>query len=367
MEDERRGLMSASNRLADELCPGRHNAQEGLPEEHSDDATSGTETHAGYAGETVELGTSQQKVLELARQVDAWVMEQWNPKGEVSETSEERFWLYDSNLNPIYSGKLDKVWFDEYKNRALICDLKSLYGDHEPADSNLQIRTQAALLYEYSGTGQVWAYINQPLRTLKPTIAVFGQDELEDAVSELHALCDRNYRPDAQRIPGHTQCHHCRARSTCPEALALSLVPLSKPVSWELLDSRQKRDLYDRAKLAKSICEKIESAVREDMEKDPECIPGLTFGKARKVPKINDVNGVFNSWYSDLTSIGASPEQATQSFVGAVKPTKEKLVESYAELAHTETISEAEKAVQALLDPYTTHINAKAPIICKKT
>src|SRR6516164_6632567 len=72
--DERRGATSASNAAADKLCPGRHLAQKGIPEEPKDtDAIHGTLIHEALAGDAeafAKLTVEQKETYDACQKIE---------------------------------------------------------------------------------------------------------------------------------------------------------------------------------------------------------------------------------------------------------------------------------------------------------
>ena len=77
--DKRRGHTSASNAAADRLCPGRHNAQKGLEETESAEASQGTLIHDVFAGlkEESVLDADSAKTLRRAHEIESIILGNW--------------------------------------------------------------------------------------------------------------------------------------------------------------------------------------------------------------------------------------------------------------------------------------------------
>lgn len=239
-EDPRRGLTSASSAEADFLCPGRWYAQRGLPDEAGEYAAAGTRVHAAMEGQSVRLSDDEAETVERAKEIEFRMVQEW--LGTDADTipapiRERRIWTHDADLQPLHSGQIDAYWIDA-DNRGLIEEIKSLFGDIEESARNLQLRDQAALLWEREGVSEVTVFVNQPRVTGKPVPVTYTQEDLALAHREMLARVYRSQSPGQPRKPGEKQCAYCRAKLVCPEATATvtALAPIETRGEIELPD-----------------------------------------------------------------------------------------------------------------------------------
>ena len=209
MTDERRGHTSASNAAADRLCPGRHLAQRGLAEKESAEASQGALIHSVFAGEKPEsvLDSESAKTLRRAKEIESIILGNWlcgiDVKAPAECHREKRMWDYVET----HSGQADAFWIVDAENgkHALLEDLKSLYGDHDDADENEQLRDLAALIYCNYGVQSVTAYINQPnvaWRIEDVKLVRYSEKDLMRAYREMCERVLKSNLPTSPRIPG---------------------------------------------------------------------------------------------------------------------------------------------------------------------
>lgn len=109
------------------------------------------------------------------------------------------------------------------------------------------------------------------------TAAVYNPGTIERAEKHLFAIVRDAVAADARRIPSEDSCKYCPAKCTqrCPETLALieehgtELVGADENIQLPAT-KQDARDLYDKAKFLRSLCEKYEGMVKEAVQADPE-------------------------------------------------------------------------------------------------
>jgi len=101
--DIRGGWTSASNASADAACPGRHQAQKGLPESSGEWAESGRKIHAALANEPVNattlLSLEEREVFDACRDIEKKLVLQYfgdttmgGPGTGMRVFREQRYW-----------------------------------------------------------------------------------------------------------------------------------------------------------------------------------------------------------------------------------------------------------------------------------
>lgn len=298
--DSRLGLTSASNAEADALCLGRFLAQQGLPEESSEDATSGSRVHAAMAGLAIELSSQEAHTVERAQEIERAVVE---AMFEVPPTPvrEQRLWTFDAKMQRLHSGQLDAYWLGD-DGHALIEEIKSLFGDVEQSASNLQLRDQAALLWEQEGCSRVTVFVNQPWVTSRPALVTYTTEDLTRAHSEMITRVERSQMPGQPRIAGEKQCQYCLARSVCPEAQA-TVRTLATLYTHEIAPD----DLLKMLELvgpAKKVIAALEGRAKRLLEENPDILPGWMLEDGAAPRKVTDPQAAFQKLSDVLT-----PEQ----------------------------------------------------------
>ena len=322
MQDIRAGWTSASNAQADALCPGRHNAQKGLPERDTGDSAFGDAIHAALASaDPSKLTLEQRDVYDSCRAIANKLATQFFPAGIVpTAITEQRLWCEAPPGQFKHSGQADVIWRHELT--ALILDFKSLTGTIEEAPSNLQLRDLAVLEYHNNGSECIGVAIVQPLVTHSPTICVYDAAALKQSAVEMFQRIRASNDPNARRIPGETQCKFCKAKTICREyqQWSGSLLPAPQELfqiamaAWTPEQCAQAADIL--APAAKRL-EEIKEFLKARLQADSNAIPGWTLapGAIRKL--IINAQGVFNRFIE----IGGKPED----FIACVKVNKSEL------------------------------------------
>ena len=126
---------------------------------------------------------------------------------------EERMWLTHDDVE-LGSAKLDCVWMTS--DKALIIDWKTLYGDHDDADINGQLRMQVACASQRVNVPLIIVAVVQP-RAGAPTVAKYTEELQKMAYAYCQVLAESAMDPDASRAPGE-HCKNCDCLAYCPEA-----------------------------------------------------------------------------------------------------------------------------------------------------
>jgi hypothetical protein len=298
---DRGAWTSASSAQADKLCPGRHNAQRGLPEEDTPDADFGQQIHKALEKSDPKGLTAMQEsiydsVLEIEKKLCVAFFGQEVEGKEPNPVCERRFWaIWPDGLR--HSGQVDRLHRLGFK--ALIVDVKSLAGEVVDSPRNLQLRDQAVLFdMSTSALKEVGVAIIQPLVTHSPELCVYTRPDLDQARSEMRQRVVASNDPDAHRVPGPVQCKFCRAKHLCKEyeSYASALVPAPKtlvdiPVaSWTPDMRKQFCDQYD---VAAKWLENCWMAMEAGADKEAGFVPGYHLVEGSPRAKIINLQSVF--------------------------------------------------------------------------
>lgn len=305
MMDSLRGeWTSASNALADRQCPGRHQAQIGLPElPATDEREAGTVIHALWTGQD----PARKPTADEREQAESLREQETRLAGEFFGTSEglvrlveRRLWhqfaaVRDAPERGILktSGQFDVVLVQPESRRALILDGKSGWLPVTPNPSNLQLRRLAALLWLQLGACEIAVGILKPFAKLEPP-CVYREPDLERSVIELEDDVRQSHAPQSPRTAGEEQCRYCRARENCPTRLAWLAAAL--PPTWPILPMRSARDwtpaqrviFLEREKDARDWLEARKAEIRALLEAAPEAVPGYCVRPGRSIETITD-------------------------------------------------------------------------------
>jgi len=306
-QDPRLGKTSASNAAADELCPGRHQAQlaakEVLGEQTSSDADFGSGIHNALAAQDPsKLDPEQLKTYELCQQVEAGILERYFSSDAMEAMQKQwrhrRLWGIFGKHE--HSGELDVVY--RLGPRALIIEYKCLFGDVESSPRNKQLRDQAVLAWKHFLTlEEIAVAVDQPHLTLKPDICIYRRPDLQKAEAEMTARIVASNAPGAKRISGELQCQFCDAKALCKEyhlwaaaKLPMKQCLLEDPVAaWS---TAQWVEFCDGMGIAQKWLNMAKDEAKKKLKADPNSIPGfcLTDGrKQRTVVKVNELYARF--------------------------------------------------------------------------
>lgn len=372
--DERQGLPSGSSALQDSLCSGRFQLQkvwdaicpeaepeeteEGNPDDIDSDREAGKRIHLLYAGKECP-GASQAEIdrAERALKVDAKMRADWlssigaDENTPVVDLRETRWWLTDEAGQRIYSGQTDAVWFTKNADGSaniLVADLKGLWGHHDAAPLNVQLRRYIALIavnadkMGYTEIRSATAYLNQPAKTLTPTPTRYDAEKIQMAVMEMHMDIAAIMDPEAKRTAGPVQCHHCRAKLICPEfereqqTLMMTVVEQSaKPPDKDTIISGVNQlstptlsRLLSWVPALRDLCDLAQMEGKRRLREDPNSIPGWFLKPNAPRSKIEDISTVFARCSAEW-SVGAL--QFTQ-LCSITKTDVIKLVRSHSKL-----------------------------------
>jgi Protein of unknown function (DUF2800) len=339
--DDRKNCTSASSAQEDLLCPGRHIAQQGLPDVPGPYAETGNKIHEALAirdpsGLSLEERETYDRCLDIeARKLaelfgaDAVSAKRWseNPKDPAASRIWVRFMAPNGNAKGLqleHSCRPDCFW--RVGSQALILEFKSLYGDIPVSARNLQLRDQQVMIRgNFLVPGDIGVVVVQPLVTMNPEICVYSPEDSERARLEMFARIVASNDPRSLRVPGETQCKFCKAKARCVEynRFASAIMPgmmaaLDVPVAnW----SPEQRSIFlDRFGVAQKWLDDCKDAMKAGFESDPNFVPGWTLAPGSVVETIIDAQQCFERF----AALGGTVE----AFMATVKVGKVKLKEA---------------------------------------
>jgi hypothetical protein len=331
---------SASNAAADQMCPGRHQAQRNLPQSESDDASHGRAIHlalqkqdpAGLDFDRRETYEACQKIFERElRKIfgvnydRATVWREVRLHVTVPALPDPR----SGQPTAFYphSGQLDA--FVIVDKSAVVCDFKTLQGDTPTAAKNEQIRDQIVLLARQPQypLNEVIGLVIQPLVTHSPEPVLYTLADIAEAEKRMFARVIASNAPNAPRVASETACKFCLAKPTCREyqTFAGALVPavsdlLSIPVaSWT---PAQRTFFADRIDVAQKFLDETWAALKAGSESDPNFVPGYALKPGATKETVYDAQACFERF----CAAGGTPAQ----FLEAVSVKKGSLKEALA-------------------------------------
>lgn len=324
--DPRKGMTSASNAQADLLCPGRHQAQVGLPDVPTDDADSGRRIHAALADGTDAnmklLSLEEREVFDACREIEKKVVGQFFgelPAGTNGNRvfRHERYWVRvpykrADAAGPTYyphSGEVDVV--HRRGPLALIGDYKTLAGEVAGSPSNLQLRDLSVLVRGNLLVEKIGVVIIQPFVTHSPEVCLYDKAALDRAEQEMFNRVITSHSADALRVPGDLQCKFCKAKSQCQEhqRWATSLLPQIGNLIDKFVADWTEQDyalFLEREGVARQWLDGCWEAAKEFAKKRN--IPGWKLKPGNERENIIHPQEVFNRF----VALGGKPE----AFVG---------------------------------------------------
>jgi hypothetical protein len=324
-----------------ENCPGSWRATKDLPEDESADAAKGTDLHAKLeADDTDAESMSDEWALQRAIEQRDEIVAEWSQGAPVEIFTELRLGLTviggtvivndDTKIGIHFTGQADYIAI--CGDRGLIVDYKMLYGQHQDARENSQLRALAVLAAGKWKLLEVRVAKVQP-RLGKPSLADYDAFTLGVAKKALlNALWTADNATPADLKAGDW-CQWCKARAACPALRAKALVPVntltrSLPQDEKTaqaaifarlmeLDADTLASYMKDLRLMRWVASAIEGAAKTRAKDDPafQQYYRLKPGVVRK--KIVDVGAVFQRCHE----LGITGEE----FTGACSLTQNKL------------------------------------------
>ena len=302
--DVRRGKPSASGLHRLVACPGSWMAEQlAGTDEETEYARHGTELHAHMENGTSPADAEDADAVAWCRETEGALAERFVGAGGDC-VRESRLW----DAQGRFSGQADAVFFSADGTKALVVDYKFGRGEVDGAERNYQLAALAVLCRDaYPALVEVYAAILQPFASRQePKTVKYTRGSLDGAARAIYGAIDAAEKPDAALRASVLACKYCKAARTCPacsgHALACSAVK-----RWDSLSLPARAELYQRAKQAKKLAEKVEAAVRADLEAGVE-LPGLKLGEGRTSFTVTDAAGAFGVVSANL---GVTPAEFT--------------------------------------------------------
>lgn len=235
-QDPRYGKSSASNLHIVVKCPGQLQLLRSIrgdgswtePEAHAD-SDFGNAVHAAWAGKIDEMSLSekQQLVKRKADSIENKLVAEIFGDNQTQLFIETRFTLKDPrNMQVVHSAQIDRAHYHD--GRWLVLDLKSLYGQQDPPDSNWQLLSQAVCISDddrvrnQHGEAQPTEFvcgIIQPLLSVKPELVRYSWEDIRRSKRLILQKLDESEAPEAPRIPG-AHCKWCACAKVCDVSAA---------------------------------------------------------------------------------------------------------------------------------------------------
>jgi len=347
-----------------ENCPGSWHATKDLPEDESADAAKGTDLHAKLeADDTDAESMSDEWALTRAIEQRDAIVDEYFQGAPVEIFTELRLALTviggivivndDTKIGLHFTGQADFIAISG--DRGLVCDYKMLYGQHQDAPENSQLRALAVLAAGKWKLREVRVAKIQP-RLGKPSLADYDALALGLAKGALlDALWKAENATPADLVAGDW-CQWCKARANCPALRAKALAPVNTMTrSLPEDDNTARAALFARAmeldadtlasymrdlKLMGWVANAIEGAAKTRAKDDAafQQYYRLKPGVVRE--KIVDVGAVFQR----VHALGVSPDE----FTAACSLSKNKLEPMVRKATNTKGKALADKIGEVL-------------------
>jgi RecB family exonuclease len=214
------------------------------PEEHREDAASGTRIHAVLAleADAATLSMAELETCDMCNDASMKVIEEWNgAPGMVTPDQtlyERRLGLTafgkvldvmpESTADFIFTGQADLILVKG--KRGLVIDYKTGRGDTAEAIDNAQLAALAVLVWLRYGVDEIRVAIVQPWAG-KPTIADYTENALLLAKGWLLDTINAASMSTPEDVRAGEWCKWCKAKATCPALRTAALQTI------EVLDS----------------------------------------------------------------------------------------------------------------------------------
>lgn len=234
-----RPTTSASYLPQRKLCPGSHHAEDGLPEDRSDEADEGRMLHELSANPSLDRShctDEQLRALDRCAWLESYVLGHVETgaglEGKPCVEGHEKKLAMHRGLRTVLGGTCDRWRYYPDAKALVIMDKKFGRIAVEDAANNLQLRAYAVMGAEEWESVHVFVAILQPRVYAEgpPPIAIYGTADLAAAREEIHTIL-ATLTPDAPRIPSEEACKYCKAATIpdrCPEhtAALTTAIPL---------------------------------------------------------------------------------------------------------------------------------------------
>lgn len=293
MSDPRKGWTSASSAQEDLLCPGRHLAQQGIPDDTSRPYTEfGARVHDALCGvlDVAKLDLAEREMFDLCREQEKKLVIDYfgeQPPAPVRVVRKERLWVQFEKDGKKYahSGEPDVIY--RCGTKCLVPDYKTGRGEVEESPMNLQLRDYAVLV---SGNltllDEITTAIIQPSITSEPKLCGYYREALEKSRVEMYERIIRSNTPGQPRVAGEIQCKYCLAKKSCVEYQQWSggSVPMLRSLDVPMTSWTPEQRAAAAAALgpARKFLEEIEEYLKANVP------PGWMLKPGNKVEKITD-------------------------------------------------------------------------------
>lgn len=287
---------SSAKRIA--MCPGSAKAEHGLTDyrtkEYDEMSKSGKKLHLWLECwikrlqtftdiELPELTYEEEQRVDIIRYRLQKIIDE---HGEIVESyTEQSLFLkdYDTQMD-IWSGHPD-LYFKCSDGTWHLVDYKTLWGEHDDAYVNMQLRAYVVMVVQVLKIDCIHAHLLTPRQT---TSVIYYQEDVLKAYLELnHVALDAETKD--VRNPGEW-CQYCKAVGN-PERCPESCKSLSTVAETQVSTLEQAVKIYELRKMINAALKKSEEMIRNAIEQGVDC--GYELDDGKKQRKITDVQAVY--------------------------------------------------------------------------
>ncbi len=312
MSDPRfnRPSASAFPRLA--KCPasfrlGQEAVAAGLAPGGSKDSAHGDAIHRSLADiplADVSLSREEENTADRCRFQVSELLTAWGANDEMPLREQRLYMMADGTVRGpgdnlltrggiLFSGQMDGIAFNDFAG-GFVWDYKTLAGEVEHAEGNLQLMALAVLAAGRWNLKSVRVAIVQPLAGA-PTVADYDESALFLARNYIKDVVESTEGP-SEPVPG-PHCRYCDARLTCPAVnnqirIAKANAPDIQRLAAISTPEELAKALDERA-MINGYLEAIESVAKSRLERG-EDIPGYCLKERKGKREIGDVMAAYH-------------------------------------------------------------------------
>jgi hypothetical protein len=296
-KDDRLGLPSASSMDRILACPGSFALEARCPEDETEASKVGTWIHEALAGSKAQLVGTPRETYEKCIEITNKILEAHSFWG-ADQYTEIRLWFHADDGRALFSGKPDRVYLQHRplgigNSRALIVDYKTLYGEHEEAPSNMQLRALAVLVARRYKVGSVIVALVQPNVSPQFTIAEYGPTDLAQSMDQILAGI-KAATPEARRTPGD-HCKWCKAKTICPEAARQveKFVDEVASLGVAKMTPKERGETLNKIKFIGTILDPVWDEIKAMLIVDPGSVDGWRVKEGNRRRVIEDARAAY--------------------------------------------------------------------------
>ena len=325
---------SEMNRLW-HYCPGSHQAQEGMPDQKTDEATRGEMLHKAVQdhltmGSTFVEGMDDSLIEDVEEVFNKIVLirDKMKPVTTSIEYAIGPVLSTVVQINPDH-GAIDVMFVNKEEKRVAIVDIKSEFYQQPPADEHLQLILYMLGAHELFPDSDVTGYIVRPKHRTEQ-FHPSADDFIKWTADIQTFLKEQVYIDNPIRRPHEKGCQYCKAFGTerCIETkdIAEGVVDLVvKGTDLVLTDDWITKLIQYKTQIEKLI--KLASKTAQEMKAaDPAALPDLAIKNGYTKKYVADTTLMFQNMFKRFLADGKDPISA-EEFIAISSVSRAKLAD----------------------------------------